>query len=394
MKTDIYTIQPGDTLSGIAARFQIPVSDLSSLNGISVSESLVVGQSILIPHLRKTIVSLAYFQLNRLDDLARSLRQIGQSVTYGALFQIPVTKDGLFLIPENAHIDWFINLLNSHHIQPLLVITNLTPEKFDPDLAKAVIGDETLKNQLINNLVRILSFYGFAGVNIDFENIAAADQDLYNEFIRSIKQTLSPEGYLVTLTVPPRNSDTDPTYGAYDYETLGKWADYIFIMTYDWGYPLGPPMAVAPLNEVQKVLTYALSKVSSSKIIQGIPLYGYDWPLPFTVENPARAVTLVEVYNIARRFGATINYDAVAQSPFFNYTNETGKDHVVWFEDSRSVRAKYAGARNLGLGGVGFWSGQNYPYGFHQNWIIFEEMFQIIKFTLTVYGTLSPNNLK
>ncbi|HBF37331.1 MAG TPA: hypothetical protein DDW50_08415 [Firmicutes bacterium] len=379
MQTDIYIIQPGDTLTSIADKFQITLHDLTFLNDISGSEPLVVGQSILFPHRRMPVVSLAYFQLNRLDDLARTLKQIGQSITYGALFQLPVTTDGVFIIPQ-VQIQWYVALLYSFHILPLLVITNLGPERFDPDLAKAVIRDETLRVQTIQNLVRILSHYGFAGVNIDFENVAAADRDLFTDFIKTIKLVLGSAGYLVTLTVPPKNSDTsDQTQDAYDYKALGNWADLVFIMTYDWGYMGGPPMAVAPLNEIQKVLSYALSKIPSFKIIQGIPLYGYDWPIPFTQGVLAKTVTLIEVYHIAQRFGAQINYDPLAQSPYFNYTDETGQEHVVWFEDTRSVRAKYAGARNLDLGGVGFWSGQNNPYGFQQNWITLNEIFQIKK---------------
>ena len=377
METDILVIESTDTLEGIAGKLKIPVKALSFLNDMAPSQQLVAGEAILIPARRNTIISFAYFQLNRLDDLARTLQQIGQSITFGALFELPVTKDGVFLIPKDTPIEWFIGLLKSHQIQPLLVITNLTPGGFDPELAKSVIGDETLKNQIIRNLSRVLSFYGFSGVNVDFENVAAADRDLFSGFIRSIQQALGPEGYQVTLTVPPKNSDS--SYEAYDYETLGRWADAIFIMTYDWGYPSGPPMAVAPLNEVKKVLTYALSKIPNSKIIQGVPLYGYDWQLPFSADTPARAVTLVKVYEIARRFGASIQYDPLAESPFFYYQDDTGKEHVVWFEDARSVRAKYAGARNFNLGGIGFWSGQNLPYGFRQNWVLFQEMFQIYK---------------
>ena len=43
-----YTIARGDTLSGIAERFKIPVSDLKNRNGIS-GEKIMVGQKLLIP---------------------------------------------------------------------------------------------------------------------------------------------------------------------------------------------------------------------------------------------------------------------------------------------------------------------------------------------------------
>jgi spore germination protein len=377
--TDIYVVRPGDTLSGIAGKLNISVNELSRLNNIALSSPLVVGQAILIPRLRKPIISLAYFQLNNLESLARTLPEIASLITYGALFQFSVTRDGLIAIPAEIPVGRFVTLLRSYNIIPLITITNLTPEKFDPDLARAVISNEAIKALLIHNLGAVLAFYGLAGVNIDFENVNAEDRELYTGFIRDLKLILGAKGYLVTLTVPPKNADDaeTPVKAAYDYQSLGAWADSIFIMAYDWGYQAGPPMAVAPINEIQKVLSYAVSMIPPFKIIQGIPLYGYNWQLPFTPGTLARVVNLVDVYDLARRYGATIEYDPVAQSPNFGYTDETGNEHIVWFEDARSVRAKYAGARNFDLGGVGFWSGQNYPYGSRQNWIIFDEMFQL-----------------
>jgi spore germination protein len=370
-------VQPDEPLAGIANRLNISIAELSYLNGFSPTESLVSGQSILIPHLRKVIVSLAYFQLRNLEDLGRTLTEIGTSITYGALFQLSVSVDAVFIIPKDTGIERYVALLKSYHILPLLVITNLGPERFDPDLARAIIGNTPLKNQTIINLIQVLAHFGFAGVNLDFENINPEDRQLYSDFVHDVKRILGAEGYLVTLTVPPKNSDSPEN--AFDYQALGQWADLIFIMTYDWGYMTGPPMAVAPINEIQKVLSYAVSTIPRSKIMQGIPLYGYDWQLPFTPGSSAKAVNLVDVYNLARRFGAAIDFDHVAASPNFHYTNEAGNEHVVWFEDSRSVRAKYAGARNFGIGGVGFWSGLNFPYGFHQNWVIFNEMFLALK---------------
>ncbi|HBE78845.1 MAG TPA: hypothetical protein DDW65_13870 [Firmicutes bacterium] len=370
-------MQPDESLADIANRLNISIAELSYLNGLSPTEPLVSGQAILIPHLRRVIVSLGYFQLRNLEDLGRTLTEIDSLITYGALFQLPVSVDGVFIIPKDTAIERYVSLLKSHHILPLLVITNLGPEGFDPDLARAIIGNPTVKNQTIINLIQVLAHFGFAGVNLDFENIKREDRQLYSKFVRDIKRILGADGYLVTLTVPPKNSDSPED--AFDYQTLGQWADLIFIMTYDWGYMTGPPMAVAPNNEVRKVLSYAVSTIPRAKIIQGIPLYGYDWQLPFTPGSSAKAVNLVDVYDVARRFGATIDYDPVAESPNFHYTYETGNEHVVWFEDSRSVRAKYAGARNFGLGGVGFWSGLNSPYGFHQNWVIFNEMFLALK---------------
>lgn len=377
----LYTVKPGDTLERIAYKLGVSTHALLCLNYFSPSEILVTGQTILIPSVRKTIVSLGFFQLGDLSGLRQTITKIGPLFTYGGIFQFPVTTAGTIQITDEESVTDAVNLLKSCNILPLMTLTNLGPEKFDPDLASAVIRDETVKAQLMINLAILLELYHFGGVNIDFENVSPADRTFFTDFIRDLKLNLGARGYLISVTVPPKASDIPDEIGkgAYDYFDLGQWADFIFIMTYDWGHLGSPPMPVAPINEVQKVLDYATTQIPSKLILQGIPLYGYNWQLPYMPDSPVTVVNLMEVYEIARRYHATIQFDPVAQSPNFNYRDQDGNDHIVWFEDTRSLQTKYQAARDMNLGGVGFWYGKNTPYGLPQGWVLFNEMFVIIK---------------
>ena len=47
-ETIVYTVEPGDTLSGIAAQYGVSVQDLRALNGLS-SDILSVGQELRVP---------------------------------------------------------------------------------------------------------------------------------------------------------------------------------------------------------------------------------------------------------------------------------------------------------------------------------------------------------
>ncbi len=381
MVTDIYVVRAGDTSDAIAAKFCVPVSEILDLNALSPCEQLVVGQAILIPFVMKTIESLGYFHLEDLADLAQTLDQIGDLFTYGAVFQFPVTADGSIAIPKGVDVGRTVQLLRSHNILPLLVLTNLSSEKFEPNLLRAAVSSTSNKARTIADLLALLERYDFVGVNVDFENAYIEDRESFTDFVRDLKLALEGPGYLVTLAVPPKNSDNpaNPAHLAYDFQALGEWADILFIMAYDWGYSSGPPMAVAPINEIEKSISYIVSKVPAYKIILGVPLYGYDWQLPYTEGTKASSVNLMEVMDLARRYRAEIHYDPVAQSPNLPYVNDAGKEHIVWFEDARSVTAKYRLARDFDLRGVGFWSSKNVPYGFPQNWVIFPEMFQFMK---------------
>lgn len=116
-------------------------------------------------------------------------------------------------------------------------------------------------------------------------------------------------------------------------------------------------MAVAPLPEVEKVLSYALSVIPSEKIFLGVPNYGYDWTLPFEQGvTKAQSISQEQAFALARQYGVEIQYDETAQAPFFHYTDAAGKMHEVWFEDARSAEAKLRLIAENGLQGVGFWN--------------------------------------
>ena len=54
-----------------------------------------------------------------------------------------------------------------------------------------------------------------------------------------------------------------------------KRQDFVVLMTYEYGWSGGPPMAVAPVNEVRRVIEYATSVMPPEKIMMGIPPVSY-----------------------------------------------------------------------------------------------------------------------
>ena len=126
-------------------------------------------------------------------------------------------------------------------------------------------------------------------------------------------------------------------------------------------------MAVAPLPQVRQVVEYALTHFSNKRLYLGIPNYGYDWTLPFRDGRRAVSVNNVQAVRLAWDRHAAIRYDQTAQSPWFRYVDEAGREHEVWFEDGRSIQAKLNLALEYGLYGVGYWN-LNRP--FPQNWVV------------------------
>ena len=136
----------------------------------------------------------------------------------------------------------------------------------------------------------------------------------------------------------------------------GKRANHVMLMTYEWGYSQGPPMAVAPINMVRKVVEYAVSEIPPEKIILGIPNYGYDWPLPFERGvTRAKSLGTLEAVKLAVDFGVDIRFDETAMSPYFRYW-QYGIQHEVWYEDAGASGQSLTLSRNLICMGPGIGS--------------------------------------
>ncbi len=95
---------------------------------------------------------------------------------------------------------------------------------------------------MIRSIERLVTSQPFKGVNIDFEQIKPVDRDAFNQFIKELSGRLKPSGFTISIAVPAKQGDRSPEYlAAYDYATLGATADHVFLMTYDWHWPGGPP---------------------------------------------------------------------------------------------------------------------------------------------------------
>ena len=221
---------------------------------------------------------------------------------------------------------------------------------------------------------------GYAGVDIDFEYILTEDRDAFTSFVWQVADAMRRIGKQTSVALAPKQSADQKglLYEGKDYRGLGEAADYVLLMTYEWGYTYGPPMAVAPIFQVRKVVDYAVTEIPREKIRLGIPNYGYDWPLPFEQGvTKARTIGNVEAVQIAVSKGAEILFDDRAMSPYFTYV-EDGVSHEVWFEDVRSMQAKFDLMKEYGLNGAGYWQIMRL---FRANWLLLSGQFEIVKQT-------------
>lgn len=372
-----HIVRPGESLYLIALEYQVPISEIIAANPQITDPSRVyVGQQITIPPGRINfgpieVNGYAFPNINM-----ETLRKTLPSLTYLSVFNYEVNEDGSLDSIQDIPL---IQAARSESVAPIMVITNIGDEVgFDSDLASTILGSQSIQNTLINNIVSIMREKNYHGLAIDFEYIYPSDRENYNNFLRRLVARLRPMGYILVSALAPKiSAEQEGTlYEAHDYAVHGELMDHVVIMTYEWGYTYSPPMAVAPINEVRRVLDYAVTEIPREKIFMGIPNYGYNWTLPYVEGTAAQTISNVGAVNLAYNVGAYINFDPVAQAPFFNYYDENGRLHEVWFEDARSILAKLSLANEFRLGGLSYWTINQY---FPQNWLVQNSVYDVQK---------------
>ncbi|PAV30457.1 spore gernimation protein [Virgibacillus profundi] len=371
-----HTIQPGDTLWQIAVDFGVTINELIQVNNIPNPSMIHVGQMIRIPNRNKPIAEVNAYTTQMDEQGRQEVLLLGRNFTYLTPFTYSIRSDGSITDLQDLQV---LEAARATNLSPLLVLTNFVEGSFNSDVVATIMRDVDLQEKLITNLLNTMREKGYSGVNFDFEYVYPEDRENYNNFLRRVVARLHPEGYIVSTALAPKISGDQQglLYEAHDYQAHGEIVDFVFLMTYEWGWAGGRPLAIAPINEVRKVLDYAVTVIPRDKILMGIPLYGRDWKIPWEEGTIAQTVSPQEAVNLAGHYGAAIQYDETYQSPFFRYADEIGQRHEVWFEDARSVQAKYDTVKEYGLRGLGYWVlGSPFP----QNWPVLQENFTIRKY--------------
>ena len=372
---EIYVVQRGDTVDSIANGFGVAVETVIVTNQLIYPYRLAVGQALLINDgitNRDRYVDFNGFAYPFISSWV--LENTLPYLTYLSVFSYGFTREGYLVYPQLAD-EWMIELAGQFETIPILTLTPLDElGRFNNNLITSIVNSTEYTNRLIEELLYVLESKGYGGVDVDFEYIKQEDRDLFTAFVVELHSRLSAQGYTVSVDLAPKTSANQPglLYAGKDYAALGATADWVLLMTYEWGYKYGPPMAVAPINKVRQVVEYAVTEIDNRKINLGIPNYGYDWPLPF-IQGETAATTLgnVEAVQIAVNQGVEIQYDEISQSPFFYYT-ENGLEHVVWFEDVRSWQEKFRLVQEYGLKGFAVWQIMKL---FRAGWVLSDSLF-------------------
>lgn len=236
----IYVVSAGDTVSQIAATFGVPAEQIIYDNQISFPDRLAVGQALLIQEGNETGSTYPLFTGGYAYPFIRSwvLQSTLPYLSELFIFSYGFTLEGI-LIPPQLDDEWMIQMATDYRTRPILVLTPLDENgRFNNYLIHTVLHEPWRKEQLLSSLLSTVQEKNYSGVDIDFEYILAEDREPFAEFVAQVAELMRANGYTTSVALAPKIAKDQPglLYEGKDYALLGAAADYVLLMTYEWGY--------------------------------------------------------------------------------------------------------------------------------------------------------------
>ncbi|MFA9466050.1 MAG: glycosyl hydrolase family 18 protein [Velocimicrobium sp.] len=238
----IYVVEEGVTVDDISKKFSVSVDDIIYSNQLTYPYALAIGQALLIPiqeeHEKGQIIrsnGYAYPFINQ-EILQETLLYL----TELSIFSYGFTVEG-DLIPPSLPDEWMIEAAINSGTMPILTLTPLGPDgRFSNELITALVNNVQVKQNLVNQLIATMKSKGYQGVDVDFEYIKQEDRDAFTTFVRELTVQMNEIGYQVSVALAPKTSKDQVglLYQGKDYGGLGAAANYVLLMTYEWGYTL------------------------------------------------------------------------------------------------------------------------------------------------------------
>ncbi len=276
-----------------------------------------------------------------------------------------------------------------------------------------LLTDEEVSARAVEQIVEYVTAEDYEGFDLDLEAIEPGDRDAFSAFVARLGTALRERGKTLALAIPAKARETTTGWaGAYDYVALGRHADLITIMAYEYRGPWSAPGSVAPYDWVEGVLAFATAQIPPDKVLLGLAFYGYDWNV---TSGGSRALGYGQAAALAERYQTPLSLDAGTQSATFRYRAPAGErppasprlaplqheitvrqpppcavappaptptpaprpspppgaiqEHEVWLEESAAAAARLELAERYRAGGVATWRlGLEDP----QAWAVFE----------------------
>lgn len=280
--------------------------------------------------------------LKSLEVRKETIREVNP-VLYG------VNNDGTLMNrkPTEESLKNFLSYCKAEGIKVVPTIGS-----YDFRIMSSVMQSDVYIDKHVQEIISEINKYGYDGIDIDYERIRTTEKDGYLAFLRKLKNELEKIGKDLSVTVFAKTRDnTQDTLYAQDWIEIGKIADKVRIMAYDYTLQTSTiPGPIGPIDWIEEVLMYADGKIPNEKTILGIHLYAYLWK-----EEKASALTYSAVLNILKNTNIKGEYNTEIGEGYAEYKCSDGSRCILFYQTPQGVKDRIDLAKKYNLVGVTYW---------------------------------------
>lgn len=216
------------------------------------------------------------------------------------------------------------------------------------ELLHDILSNQASRIAFEDHIANLVKEKGFDGIDLDFEGKKAADKEYFATFLKGLYQRMGKKWLMCTIEsrtpIGDRYDGAEPPPDAEiyanDFKAINKYCDRVRIMAYDQqgvdqklaNQAASSSQLYAPIADpawVEKVVNLAAKDIARSKIVIGVPTYGYEY------EVTAYAGTQY-LYNILWTFNPRYATDIAAQYGVTPSRNSAGEMFFTYVPASTS----------------------------------------------------------
>ncbi len=412
----IHIVTPEDTVYSISKQYGVPESRIITDNFWDPSKKLISGQALIISHPCKTcivrggdtlqsiakennisVLSLLQNNPNILDKKPlpsqtlnlmydkSNARQIAVAAYTGSATSRSIEKYlpyiTLLLVQNAAHlnnnkiavsplISEFALLAKKYRSMPILSIEcNTKQDKYKNTCMENILSSPSDTEFFINEAVKIAKSSGYAGIELNFSGISDKDKYAFTDMLLALTDICKENNMCCLSTLLP--------FVAFDSseENIADIADILSLWNYIYDDNLS---SAAPYDKAKEALEHDLLKSINKKLLLGIPTFGTDYTMTNS-DYIKRTISSSDGIKFASFATASTSFDDSSQTPAitFRETGKSGNQHIVHYEDARSISKKLDLVDEYNLYGVNVMS---LEYESPILWHILNQRYNILKY--------------
>ncbi len=230
------------------------------------------------------------------------------------------------------------------------LVTSWHGQGFHKTSIRALGADPGRRAHVAGVIARYAQSMRYTGLVLDFETLEAADVDAQLAVVRAIGDSARAHGVTTIAVAIPAEPDA-----GYPTRALVGVADLILVMLYDQHWTGSAPGPISAPDWVTRNLSRIVSEVGASRVVAGLPLYGYHW----VKGKPGVGVSYATGTRTAERDRIALSRDSASRT----IRGVSGNDSsAVWLTDAALVDELIRMATSLGVTQFAFWRlGQEDP---------------------------------